>query len=216
MDSRDPFELRAPVKIRERLPPMILETTAADEGAVRLRIKFQRSNDRLSTAVWALDDENVLPLMCSVEGGSRADWPESPPLQNAQQIPQHPDCVLATGMAGTSHWSAAVEIRQNPDWGHVIDWDVACRATKKPIYLGSRFQLADDAHATHLPNAIVIDVHGHSFRLQPRTTAADEDSTCQVSLDVDAATCGVFPVDSENESLPRTIRWAFQLFLIQQ
>ncbi len=104
----------------------------------RLRVVFERHGDR-----WAHRVELRLPdggwiTFSSDEGNPDDFWPPSPPLQSLelQELTDGRRIAFLVGMAGASHWSAAVEARRESD---EIHFDIACRCTTEPTRLGCEY-----------------------------------------------------------------------------
>lgn len=97
----------------------------------------------------------------AVLGGDQEDWPASPPVQeiSRERIGDR-DCLLGVGRAGKSHWSISVETlppRESTDAavarasdpaaaegpfprGSGLRFDIACRCTEAPGWLGSTYR----------------------------------------------------------------------------
>lgn len=117
--------------------------TAADETTLEadgLRVVFFRQVDRYAHRIecfdaarseWIADGE-------SLEGSPDDDWPPSPPFQQLH-VEERPTgrVVLLIGMAGRTHWSAAVEAAADKK---SITFDVAARVQTMPTRLGSAYQ----------------------------------------------------------------------------
>lgn len=116
------------------------ETVLEADG---LRVVFVRSGDRIAHRVEVHDAANRVwrTALESVEGSPDDLWPPSPPFQqlHVERRPTGP-IVFLIGMAGRSHWSAAVEA--TADRGS-IRFDVAARIQACPERLGSGYR----AHA---------------------------------------------------------------------
>lgn len=107
-----------------------------------LRAEFYRLADRVAHRI------------VTIEGGERTLWlfsmeesfgssPLSPPLQQVHSHP-HPDghiSLLGLGMAGSSHWSLAVDpLTDNAG----LLFDVACRTKERLTGLGSHYRCHND------------------------------------------------------------------------
>jgi hypothetical protein len=104
-----------------------------------LRVVFYRSGDRYAHRVETFDAANNEwhTTLESLEGEPGDEWPPSPPFQQLH-VERRPTgmIVFLIGMAGRTHWSAAVEVgadRQS------IQFDVAARAQLPPKKLGSEY-----------------------------------------------------------------------------
>ncbi len=84
-----------------------------------------------------------IQLLESIEGTADQLWPSSPPFQEAHLEPRADgrQVVLLVGMAGSSHWSASVEIDPQT---HTALFDVACRMRGPADWLGSRYRILTD------------------------------------------------------------------------
>jgi hypothetical protein len=113
------------------------ETTLEADG---IRVVFYRVGDRIAHRIEVVDPNtnDWLPALTSVEGTSDDPWPPSPPFQqlHVEQRPMGP-IVFLIGMAGRSHWSAAVDIVADR---RGIRFDVAVRLQTSPEKLGSRYE----------------------------------------------------------------------------
>ena len=93
-------------------------------------------------------------LLSSVEGTATDRWPPSPPLQELA-VDQRPDrsvaqktsvpavarrIALLLGRAGSGHWSASFELRNDP---LRLIVDVASRISERPEFIGSTYQAAN-------------------------------------------------------------------------
>lgn len=113
-----------------------------------ISLSFLRKGDRLGQRLTAsAPDQAPVLLLESWEGTPAESWPASSPLQSLsieELTPGNPVALLV-GMAGKSHWSASIEsLSSGTGWR----WDVACRASLTPDYLGSTYLLGKDAAAS--------------------------------------------------------------------
>lgn len=126
----------APARHTDGPPPLV----ASGQGGGRLELSCRWLGDRFGHQVrWIRDTETVATL-ASCEGTADDPWPSSPPWQ---QIEPHQDqpAWLTIGMAGWSHWSAAVHAMDGTlDAGPEVVWDIACRLRQPPRQLGHRFR----------------------------------------------------------------------------
>jgi hypothetical protein len=100
---------------------------ACDEQGMALRIDFDWWRDRYRHTVSAIDSGGAItPLLQSVEGGTEADWPQSPPWQtlSVQEMASARSVALLVGMAGRCHWSGSIEPQPA---AATICFDLACR-----------------------------------------------------------------------------------------
>lgn len=119
--------------------PILLD--ALNSTGCGLRATFQKSGDRWQHAIWRIDARGERLLLTSVEGSAIDDWPHSPAFQDLsrEKMSDGSDVVFLIGKAGGSHWSASVEAHSNPPG---LIFDLACRHTESPTWLGSRYYLA--------------------------------------------------------------------------
>lgn len=121
-----------------------LSIKGKDSASPNLRCLLKHTGDRWQTCIeWFVSDAPPILILESIEGDANTDWPPSPALQDCQHLSSMPDAILATGMAGVAHWSAAIE-RSSDDQTDGIILDIACRIRKegdgKPR-LQSRYRL---------------------------------------------------------------------------
>jgi len=181
------------------------------------RVVFTRVGDRFAHRIEWVSRATGETVACleSLEGTPEDSWPPSPPLKELHYEERAAQTVaLAVGMAGRSHWSLAVEADSDdlvPDDGGRFVFDVACRITGEPAWLGSRYRLVvapgrgdDERHldasgrALHLPDGWQLEtlaVEGHAARLVIR-------SRNEVQI--------VAPAP-EPPTRPTTIRWRYAI-----
>jgi hypothetical protein len=107
----------------------------------QLAVEFVTLGDRQGHTIFFVSADGVrTALLESVEGTSADDWPPSPPLQNLT-VEERADgrrVALLVGMAGSGHWSASIESAAGE--GRIV-FDIACRHTEQPRWLGSRYRV---------------------------------------------------------------------------
>jgi hypothetical protein len=101
-----------------------------------VRVAFVRQRDRYAHRVDVFDATagGWRTELESVEGTADDVWPAGPPLQHlhVEQRTEGPVALLV-GMAGRTHWSAAVEVvRGALDGAKVIRFDIAARLPAAP------------------------------------------------------------------------------------
>jgi hypothetical protein len=103
---------------------------AAEIEADGVRVVFFRAGDRYAHRVEAFDAVRGewVAVWESLEGAADDVWPASPPLQQLH-VEERPEgrVALLVGMAGRTHWSAAVEAARGESGGKSIRFDVAAR-----------------------------------------------------------------------------------------
>lgn len=122
------------------------DTTTLEADGVR--VVFFRREDRHAHRIETMDETRFewVPV-CESQEGSPADvWPPSPPFQQLHVEERATGrVVLLIGMAGRTHWSAAVEVAADRK---SIRFDVAARVQVAPQRLGSDYQ---DAREEGIP-----------------------------------------------------------------
>ncbi len=148
----------------------------------RLRVQFQRVEDRYAHSIW-LDDDQVLQ---SLEGDAGQIWPASPPIQQLSLEDQGSATVaLGLGMAGISHWSLSVAPQET---GFLFD--VACRLLgpdPQAGQLGSSYRLNPDWKArSH--TAIQSAASGMKIWIEPMDSQLVWASESMFRIDASPAT----------------------------
>jgi len=109
------------------LPAAVLEADG-------LRVVFIRQGDRYAHRIEVFDAADWRPAWESLEGTADDVWPPSPPLQqlHVERRAEGPVALLV-GMAGRTHWSAAVEVVRDlaggPGSRQAIRFDMAARVS---------------------------------------------------------------------------------------
>jgi hypothetical protein len=111
-----------------------MSSPAAVLEAGKLRVVFFRQGDRYTHRIELFDaaSSDWRPVWESLEGSADEVWPPSPPLQqlHVERRAEGPVALLV-GMAGRTHWSAAVEVLSDPAGGPgappAIRFDIAAR-----------------------------------------------------------------------------------------
>lgn len=146
-----------------------IEAIAAD--GLRLRVEFTWLNDRFGHLISAVHPSGeVCPLLESIEGTPADNWPPSPPLQSLsiETLPDGRRAALLVGMAGGSHWSASVEAVTGRA---ELIFDVACRHTKEPKWLGNSYQrLSKSSDALQISSDEELITTPESIAIKPRST----------------------------------------------
>lgn len=118
---------------------------ARSDDGIGLRVEFSWRGDRFGHVIFWLNQHGVAqPLLESIETLGAAAWPASPPLQSLtlHTLPSGHPAALLVGMAGRSHWSASVESRAEHA---ALQFDIACRHSPKPEWLGSRYRIVGES-----------------------------------------------------------------------
>ncbi len=169
------------------------------EAGPNLRIIFDRRADRWGHRIELLDDGAMMAAIESVEGSAIDNWPPSPAFQtlDVETRAGERQIALLVGKAGESHWSAAVEADGAAE---VIAFDVACRFTTDPEFLGSRYSvIGGSATWPRGVPCFVISAIDEGVRRVVQTDERQRTMTIQVN--------------DQNASLPRTVRWKYTLSL---
>ncbi len=172
-----------------------------------LRVNFAWSTDRFAhTIEWRDEADNWQVVLKSLEGTPDNAWPPSPPFQ---EVEPHVGgsgltCLLAVGLAGTSHWSASIEeILQvgQPSNESKIRFDVACRLKGAATTLESTYTVSDLLQVDSSEPLTYITPNGRRLRL---------DSTCDV--EAGSSTIAFRPQPSPTTE-PTTVRWMYDLLI---
>lgn len=183
-------------------------TVALAHAQTRLEVVFQKRHDRYAHAVRvaanAANPRHWVTLLESLEGTPDQPWPTSPPLQACQTIGEAG--VLATGMAGASHWSLAVTAT-----GSRLIWDVACRFRHSPDQLASAYQVLLAGTAGPDNSLLWTISKSGNFQLALRCCPAAQ-TRCQLQLEPNRLV--VQPTLPPPP--PATARWKYQLDIISR
>lgn len=144
------------------------EKPAAVLEAAGLRAVFVRRGDRFAHRIEVRDEQSQAwgAALESREGTDEEPWPPSPPFQQLHvEHRKEGDVVLLVGMAGRSHWSAAVDV--SPD-GRALRFDVAVRVQSSDESLGSGYDVMDARAAARIGARAALGVaDGVNFRFEP-------------------------------------------------
>ena len=174
-----------------------------------------------------IPDRPPIALLRSREGDENTDWPASPPLQDCQQLPSMPDAILGTGMAGSAHWSIALEQTKNgqADTEELV-WDVAARLRKgppiQPDHLGSEYEVGRSTEDGSVTVSASINEDG-SLRI--RCTVAGSEYDCslfgmptrgqtpviELTQNEQGVQIAILTANSDSTQAAQTVRWKYGL-----
>ena len=179
-------------------------TVVLGDGA--LRIAFQQRGDRFGHRIAIANPSGLITLLESVESAAEVAWPHSPPFQELEIEPRggNQKVSLLVGMAGTSHWSASVEVDANS-----LRFDIACRTRDATARLGSTYLVADASLVQQDHGTVVIQTRDE--RVAVERSSHDDVSTQFVLLDNRRLWIGP---DVEIDKTPTTVRWKYSLRLL--
>lgn len=182
------------------------EKPAAVLEAGDLRAVFTRRGDRFAHRIEVRDAATQAWIVAleSHEGNDEEHWPPSPPFQQLHvEHRKEGDVVLLVGMAGRSHWSAAVDV--GPD-GKTLRFDVAVRVQQSGGRLGSNYEIVDQAATDRLTKTCdqkdTLAGRG-SGKVRNLETGEETESFC----------VGFSPWNQDEVGRPATLCWKYQLGL---
>ena len=152
-----------------------------------LRVVFFRTGDRYAHRVETFDaaSNQWHTTLESLEGEPGDEWPPSPPFQqlHVERRPTGP-IVFLIGMAGRTHWSAAVEAAADR---RSIQFDVAARAQLPPKKLGSEY--------LPLPiEGVALGIRSDVVQIESTSSLNHDDRRIEPTL---------------TETIPATIAWRY-------
>jgi hypothetical protein len=158
-----------------------------------LRLVFDHRGDRWGHRIEFDRNGEWVVAFSSIEGTATDDWPPSPALQHIhlQTFSLSGPTALLVGKAGASHWSAAIEADREAG---VLRFDIACRLSSGPKYLGSTYSIIKD--------------RTESAPRRPRIEVAMINDACLRAIQASETEMSVC-VTSESLPEPRTIRWKY-------
>ncbi len=162
-----------------------------------LQVVFQRHADRYAHQIICTAADGSQIVWASQEGTAEETWPSSPPLQtlHVETRLDGSQAIMLVGMAGRSHWSMSVEADEQH---HQILFDVACRISEPPLWLGSSYQCLEVAAllpaARPLTQLPFTACHGN----QPENNLALQYEKSSNTLQI--------PAPPSLEKFPQTIR----------
>lgn len=142
----------SPVGSRRR-PPLVLQ-------AGRSAVAFMWHGDRWRHVV-SVDDHTRAASLEDVADGRDPEWPASPPLVEVSAVETRCGrAILAVGVAGRAHFSASISpCPAEPD---ALLFELACRATSRPAWLGSTYEIA--GATLRVAAAILVPDHPATIR----------------------------------------------------
>ena len=192
---------------------------AIDRSGIRLGVQFKWLDGQYGHSVSVDRRGSCTLLLESLEGGDDNDWPPSPPIQEISDCTIESDAnrgeaLLFVGAAGHSHWAMTLTIRD-----HWIDpvartqpeivFDVACRVSELPAWLGTSYRV--------LCGQVAV-----SEKLQQARVPADAPACLIIgenaNVKLETAT-GAYPIvrceapAASTTSLPDTVRWRYAMRL---
>jgi hypothetical protein len=167
-----------------------------------LRVAFTRQRDRFGHTVFVAQDESWLPALVSIEGDDASDWPPSPAFQQASPGPN--DSLLLVGMAGRSHWSAAVE--GTDETGLVFD--LAVRAQELPDWIGTSYHVGNHWRLTEASAARLRLEHASAVAIE---LVSENGGQWTVAIEQQNLVVVRFVVDRNDDPLPKTVRWKYRI-----
>ncbi|MBA2115461.1 hypothetical protein [Bremerella alba] len=189
-------------------PEALFVESMRDDG-VGLFINFVKQKDRFGHIIALVDGDECVPLFVSIEGDDEEPWPESPPFQEIHMEERKEGTVaLLVGMAGDSHWSAAVEPMDEPGGIH---FSVACRMKDYPMRICSRYGCAleetidptlqrDGPWVWKINEVeVCVDVIAQEQFPTPEVPASASGFEVNASLD--------------GEPFPKTIQWRYKIWV---
>jgi hypothetical protein len=141
-------------------------------------------------------------VLASLEGDEANHWPPSPAFQELvieSKADSACSVAMLLGRAGTSHWSASIEA----DNARVqIRWDVACRLSHPPQFLGSTYHVTDSCERSSRDDALILAC------AERERLILGEASGRPGGLRLDGGRCLLSPLPQDP---PATLRWKYFL-----
>lgn len=179
------------------------------EDGVGLFINFVKQKDRFGHIIALVQGEECIPLFVSIEGNDEEPWPESPPFQEIHMEDRKEGTVaLLVGMAGESHWSAAVEPMDEPGGIH---FSVACRMKGYPMQICSHYGCAMEE-----PIQPKLERDGPwVWNINGNEVCVDVIPQEQYPTPELPASAGGFEVNAslDGEPFPKTIQWLYKIWV---
>lgn len=133
-------------------------------GTLELEVHFEQLADRWQQSISLVVENNLLPLLQSVEGTTAERWPLHPPLQSLHFETQagEKQVALLVGQAGRSHWSASIATGE----AGCLEFDHACRIAEAPTFLGASFSLAAGWQVAQTPAGYELHCDAHRILIE--------------------------------------------------
>ena len=172
---------------------------------IRWGVAFTQLGDRLSHQVFVEDSPTERKTIAqSVEGEGSPRWPSSPALQQIDTCSLHDQRqgLVAVGLAGTSHWSLAVET----DEEGFLCFDNACRVKEQPTFLGSTYALPNSARRTGIqPQEVTWELPN-----ERELCVRCDETLSRIECAKEERLFRIQPVQISTAS-PVTIRWKYRI-----
>ncbi len=184
-----------------------LETRCQD--GVGFRVDFGWREDRYGHQIATVHDPDKPILFVAELGGGRADWPDSPPLQQISWMETTPGrrIALLVGMAGKSHWSVSIET--DPSEVGLL-FDVACRVHRFPEWLGTTYRCSCPVRLES-PHVAQFTAGGVDGRITTELT----DGTQRAAIEINEACLSIKPA-LDGVCAPHTVRWKYRIAMTRQ
>ncbi len=181
--------------------------TAGNTKGIALRFEAGLQSDRFHTNISLVTNHEVRRILSSQEGNGQQPWPPSPPLQEClvHELNER-NVILATGMAGKTHWSVSVEAGDNPT---KLTWDVACRTGSSDFDLMSSYSLHDLVN----PEIRETDLHITRDGINLRLSSVKVDG-CAGLIELDKNRLLTIRPNPGSPALPCTFRWKYELCVV--
>lgn len=191
----------------------VAELSAIEANGKGVQVRFFRQEDRYRHAVDAVVRGRIIPLLESVEGDSSHTWPPSPPFRDLQCHSGAGSTVFFTGAAGTSHWSASIQVTSDSlsfePCTHLL-FEVACRFRLSPQWIGSSYRVLGDYAGSLTAFSFACVNNG------PAVAVHGTPTECRIAEGRDSDGNRLLTVQPPTEydvELPTTVRWSYRMFL---
>jgi hypothetical protein len=216
------------------VPKPEAELSATDAGGFGLRVIFFWRGDRFQHRIDAIDGLHGRPLLESIEGDEQSDWPVSPLLQHVNvswiaSDSEYGHVAMLVGAGRGGHWSMCVAVRDRQCRPHDVDirptrllldgaelyeltdtelvFDVACRVSHRPIWLGSSYRaLTAPVALSEKWQCACVPTYGSGCVIEPDKAQLEMD-TASSALPILRCTATTF----EKMEFPATVRWRYSV-----